>query len=494
MDEAQAQPFSSFAHRHRHTVESFVTLFEWLLVAFILALLFQGFAMQAFQIPTGSMAETLRGDHFPICCPRCGFSFDVGSGSLSISRAQCPNCDSTIGPHDIGSMKNGDRIFVLKSIYQFFEPRRWDVVVFKNPTNPKENFIKRLIGLPGETVQLIQGDVYINGQIARKPARVQKELWMPIYLQDHQTVRNNQANEQKSSNQRHSETAEFVNETGSAWDVRKTACYLNDASGNRHTMVYRTDNLNDFNAGYSYNYSDDYIQKPVVSDLMVTFHVSASTVSKFGASLEISGVLYSACIERGGAMVFEKTVNGQTEELRRMLINAKDTGCFERFEFAVVDRQLVLRWGGMRAMYDLTKDPDFAPQSNAQDNPPSVRIFSAGPTELRHIALYRDIYYLGTESFSLRATEDKPLTLKKEQFFVCGDNSNDSHDGRSWNITGVGNGGITYDKGVVPKEYLMGKAVMVYWSQAFCPRPTLPAMVPNLQNLKIVYGSSDEEY
>lgn len=90
MDDSQAQTFTSFAHRHRQAVESAVTLLEWLLVAFILALLFQGFAMQAFQIPTGSMAETLRGDHFPIRCIRCGYSFDVGSDSLSVTRTSVP--------------------------------------------------------------------------------------------------------------------------------------------------------------------------------------------------------------------------------------------------------------------------------------------------------------------------------------------------------------------------------------------------------------------
>ena len=84
---------------------------------------------------------------------------------------------------------SGDRILVLKCIYQFEEPKQWDVVVFKNPLDPTENYIKRLVGRPGETVEIIDGDVYINGQISRKPAKVQEELWMPVYDNDYQPAR-----------------------------------------------------------------------------------------------------------------------------------------------------------------------------------------------------------------------------------------------------------------------------------------------------------------
>ena len=59
----------------------------------------------------------------------------------------------------------GDRIFVLKCIYQFLEPNRWDVVVFNPPMDPKINYIKRMIGLPGEKVEIIDGDVYINDDL-----------------------------------------------------------------------------------------------------------------------------------------------------------------------------------------------------------------------------------------------------------------------------------------------------------------------------------------
>lgn len=484
MDEnqTQTQTFSRFAHQHRHAVENVVTLFEWLLVAFILALLFQGFAMQAFQIPTGSMAETLRGDHFPFRCTRCGFAFDVDSG-MSINRAQCPNCDYILPPAAIGRMKHGDRIFVLKSIYQFFDPHRWDVVVFKNPLNPKDNFIKRLIALPGETVRLIQGDVYIDGQIMRKPVQVQRELWMPIYLQDYPICGGKQG-----------ASSAFVSDPNSSWQMGPSVSYLKADKHLRHYLIYQTSNPHDFRAVYSYNENDAAPGRPIVSDLMVSFYARMDNEDAIvGASLEKSGVLYSGYVEQRGAIVFEKTVNGQTQELRRMLVPDLAQEHAARFEFANVDRQLVLRWGDKRSVYDLTKDPDFAEPAD-ETHSPQVRVFARTQAEIRHIALSRDIYYMGQEDFSPRATEDNPFQLKQGQFFVCGDNCNNSLDSRRWTEEGIGNNGTRYDQGIVPAEYMMGKAVMVYWSQALNPTLRMPPLVPNLNNLKIIYGGSGEEY
>jgi len=58
----------------------------------------------------------------------------------------------------------GDRLFANKFIYRFKPIQRFDVIVFKYPHNPKVDYIKRVIALEGETVQLIGGKVYINKQ------------------------------------------------------------------------------------------------------------------------------------------------------------------------------------------------------------------------------------------------------------------------------------------------------------------------------------------
>ena len=81
-----------------------------------------------------------------------------------------------IGPYKIptGSMRpvlmEGDRIFVDKISYRFREPKRGDIIVFKYPLDRKKDFVKRLAGFGGETIEIREGLLYINGQKLDQPA------------------------------------------------------------------------------------------------------------------------------------------------------------------------------------------------------------------------------------------------------------------------------------------------------------------------------------
>ena len=65
------------------------------------------------------------------------------------------------------SMENliepGDRLFGFRLSYLFSQPERGDVIIFKYPVDEEQNFIKRVIGLPGETVTIDEGKIYIDG-------------------------------------------------------------------------------------------------------------------------------------------------------------------------------------------------------------------------------------------------------------------------------------------------------------------------------------------
>jgi len=172
---------------NRETVESIV-------VAVMLAFLFRTFVAEAFVIPTGSMAPTLMGNHKDVTCSKCGHAYQ-GSASCENDDRQagndwgtavattCPLCRFTM-TLDWNEDANqgtftGDRILVSKFSYDLSEPERWDVIVFKFPGNGKVNYIKRLIGLPNETIKLKYGDVFIRKdgesafRIARKPPHKQ---------------------------------------------------------------------------------------------------------------------------------------------------------------------------------------------------------------------------------------------------------------------------------------------------------------------------------
>jgi signal peptidase I len=162
-EEPEVRDKSGSAAWHREGVESIV-------VAIVLALLFRSFEAEAFVIPTGSMAPTLQGRHKDVVCPECRFRYRSGANLDTetgregpVVATTCPMCryQRRVNLHraNDGSF-SGDRILVNKFAYQFGEPRRWDVIVFKFPGNAKQNYIKRLVGLPNETLRIKHGDVY----------------------------------------------------------------------------------------------------------------------------------------------------------------------------------------------------------------------------------------------------------------------------------------------------------------------------------------------
>jgi len=99
-------------------------------VAIAVALLLRAFVVEAFQIPSGSMIPTLEvGDHIFVS------KFSYG---LSIP-------------------------FTDTKILQYSQPSRGDVIVFKFPQDTSTDYIKRVVGLPGDTVEVRQGQLYVNG-------------------------------------------------------------------------------------------------------------------------------------------------------------------------------------------------------------------------------------------------------------------------------------------------------------------------------------------
>ncbi len=167
---------------------------EAIAIAFILAFVFKTFQAEAYVIPTGSMAPTLFGRHKEADCEMCRFRFTIGasqeinqeSGIIErrVVSAECPNC-RYLNDVKESPVFNGDRILVNKQVSEY---RRFDVVVFKNPEEPHVNYIKRLVGLPGETVRVRQGDIYARKtnddpwriQRKEKPS-VQKDIQLLVY-------------------------------------------------------------------------------------------------------------------------------------------------------------------------------------------------------------------------------------------------------------------------------------------------------------------------
>jgi signal peptidase I len=489
--------------------------FEWLITAFILAFVFRAFIMEAFRIPTGSMADTLKGAHFRLRCRQCGYKYEYGFNPvryyiqeedavpgpnhkpLVSYSSRCPSCGNYQSVGGTMPVANGDRILVLKCIYQFLEPKRWDVIVFKNPPEPEINYIKRLIGLPGETVQIIDGDIYINGQISRKSPKVQEELWTPVYNNDYQPV-----NKFVPSFNHRQWQQPFENENSSKWTVygdSPTLFHLDSPADQINTMEYNTSMGNNFRATYAYDEVQDYSAMPYCSDLMVSFWCRPEkSEGRIGVSLSKYSTKYNAWVDLAGEMVITKNDrHGATTELARKSIKTPIANKSILVQFANVDHQLIFQYGSTKLTYDLGRGLEDAGRIK-KDIEPRLKISGSGKLTLSHVAVFRDIHY--TTSKYANQPENgraigKPFTLNEDEYFVLGDNSPNSEDCRWWTRKGLANKGLeSYRVGVVPRDYLVGKALFVYWPSGFRPFPRFPiGIIPNIGKMRFIYGGSNEK-
>jgi signal peptidase I len=189
-------------------------LTESLIFLALAVTMFRWSAVEGYIISTGSMAPGLLGYHRRVTCPACGFEFTVGAPgpqpqfadrkttglifaqdvALSVAvpqTATCPNCD--LGGIDLAALPitEGDQILVHKEAFLWRQllrhegPRRWEVAAFRNPEDPTLTYVKRIAGLPGETIELEDGDVYADGELQRKPFARQLGTRVLVHANDY---------------------------------------------------------------------------------------------------------------------------------------------------------------------------------------------------------------------------------------------------------------------------------------------------------------------
>jgi signal peptidase I len=109
---------------------------EAIIIAFLIAIVIRTFAIQAFKIPSGSMLQTLQiGDHILVNKILLGTPIDIPFTNINL--------------------------FHMPGIR---DPRRGDIIVFKYPEDPKRDFIKRTVAVGGDTVEVRDKVLYLNGE------------------------------------------------------------------------------------------------------------------------------------------------------------------------------------------------------------------------------------------------------------------------------------------------------------------------------------------
>lgn len=425
----------------RETVESVA-------VAFILAFLFRTFEAEAFVIPTGSMAPTLMGAHKDLDCPECGYQYRAGASSEAddfarqrgragggnpVVAATCPMCRfvANVGPGHGHPTYVGDRILVSKLAYEFGEPQRWDVVVFKYPAEAETNYIKRCVGLPGETVRIWHGDIYVRGPDGGKPALARRRpqelraMAQVVYDNDYVVDEMTQAGwplrwqawpDDEAEPRWKSDDGGVSFAIAGAADETRWLRYRHFAPsvydwqaierGRLEPGQARASLITDF---YAYDTSVERGEPKAqprtlgmhwVGDLMLECELT-STDGKGTALLDlVKGGRHFRCeldYETGQARL---SIDGLSDYAPQAQTSVRGVGS-HRLAFANFDRQLVLWVDGTAVEFDAPTDYEplgnDIPQSTPDDPldlaPAGIGARAAG-LEVNHIRLSRDIYYI----------------------------------------------------------------------------------------------------
>lgn len=540
MDETiEANVSTKPAHRPAEQTNVKETI-ESILVAFILAFIFRAFVVEAFVIPTGSMAPTLLGAHMRYRCDDCGYDFQVNYSSSEsegddvsipptarLSRAQhdsnlgrqtydktfrihCPNClyrFPRVNPSDPANVAMnppvfyGDRILVLKYLYLLTAPQRWDVVVFKSPDKPErfdytQNYIKRLLGRPGESLMVLDGDVYVSTKgeqsqqsdfvVQPKPRWAQEALWRIVHDNDFQP-RGRPRTVTNAANLPIGADPAFVQpwmpllgEVG--WDLSERRVFKFKNSDSAATLDFNAEANQMPGAGFApamtdwlayditlnQQYAPDmyltggYVADNNVSDVKLAMHyqrVSGEGPLKLNLVLRPKTDVertFIAEIGRTQAKLIMRDHRGAetiigTESL------PTDCSSATRVELIAADYRVTLRV----AEQDLisTTPQQFAPDLtyllnnyNSLEKLPKPQISVTAERQtarITHVSVWRDVYFTnrerGTAENITRRNNRTPLQwaspekfpahvihLGADEFFTCGDNSIISGDGRYW--------------------------------------------------------------
>lgn len=522
--------------------DSLKETFESIVIAFILAFVFRAYIVEAFIIPTGSMAPTLLGAHLDLRSPHSGYRYTTNAPSKgNVALPEMPHSGDLLDPMTVLPQRvaagtrtsTGDRILVQKYVYFLSEPRRWDVVVFKAPHSPEENFIKRLVGKPHEDLYLLDGNVYVrprgkDWRIARKTDRteVQQRVWQPIYHSAYVPLP--------------SLTTPVGDEgfvvpwkplnRADDWDLtgRDAYAYAGEEPS-RLAFDFAAGPYQMFPAMYPYNQFmgasrvSPREQLHPIEDVRLAVTVTADSDQPTGLSLETTGrwdaaseaspfqLLRAVIDERGGARLeVRDRPDAEPRTLAESRVAPLRPGEPRRFELWFVDQHLILWHAGKKvceARLDVSLQTLLTRPPPAAVPTPAITV--SGPATLRAVQLDRDLHYRAKHSLGTGGNralgglprnragevmaEREPVRLGADEFYTLGDNSPASGDSRYWDDPRPWIAEEAFADpsraraGIVPRKLMIGRAFFVYFPAPLKLSSDQPGVIPNFADMRFIH-------
>jgi len=401
-------------------------------------LLLRTVAVEPFGVPTGSMAPSLCGNHRALACPRCGYPIRVGEPTNRQSGypdTQCLNCGAESLAVAAASEIAGDRLLVDKNVFRLRSPRRWEVAVFICPSDKSKPYVKRIVGLPGEQVRLHDGDVWINGELARKNLSQARGCRIPVFEADYSpptgwgmrwypdgTPAPLVASEMPK-------LPEWMSLDGNALVVNsqnttapRLAAYWQVSHDSGMPEVIRD--------GFEYNGHGSPAHDYAVHDFILECEVEVLAGEGFvGLKLTDGAETATAQIAAGGEFGESKMLVGANGLVKTANRPPLKLGGKYRVEMAFVDRRVSVAVEGKEYF-----SHDLPAGVRREDVISPFRLGGQG-VQLRfdHIRLYRDIFYRAGE----KTAAHTPYQLGTDEVLLLGYNSAHVDDSRFWKIPGV---------------------------------------------------------
>jgi signal peptidase I len=357
------------------------------------------------------------------------------------------------------------RIFVNKCAYRLRAPRRWEVAVFIFPLYDAycpscdwsgtvessdvakcpvcgstrlrleaRNFIKRITGLPGERVQLRDGDVYVDGRIARKPGRIQDSLWFHVF--DSRFVPEKEVVPTWSFSPHEGRWSPASQPGSLSLDALDAARLVMGTFAREITDVYPYDGLSYRVSPYGAGSSG----RQPVGDCRVLVRATVQETVPSGGELvlaiEDAGREFRFLLSTQG-MALEDGANRVCESGADRLVPRRTY----RVGLENYDDRVVCTLDGRKAFrYDY---------DGAGSGGRGVRLGARGAKVLwERILVQRDIHY----TYGSGGDAPSPVfELGAGEYFMLGDNSPASSDSRKWDRPGI------------PEENIIGRACFVFW-------------------------------
>lgn len=366
----------------------------------------------------GSMAPSFLGEHFRIECVDCLYTFSVDANDIPASaHAICPNCGASENAYP-SAKPNSSTAIKLDLANHTFD--RWDVLAFRF-SDSNLNGIKRLVGLPGEQVEIRNGDVWVDGTLAKRSFKMKKEMRVLCY--DSQFTPSAGPERLLDANgrapiKREGPFEDFgKNDEGTWLAFQPVNCFL--GATNRRPVPFILDS-------YGFNQAVTRGRLNKTQQLMVEADIQIRDEDVFAVFVRFEDDLIGFRIDwhRGevsitqGQHVLERA-NFALPETETTLLASTVDGEFQLF----VDGKLICQ----ASQSERAKHVDriLLPDGMSRDLP--VYFHAVGRSDrfsFQGLRIYRDVYYTD------RARVD--FLLSDDEYLVLGDNSPVSVDSRVW--------------------------------------------------------------